>query len=64
MLDGCIPLKMYCELYKETPEAVDNRIQRGIWKKGKEYHMIKGVKQRWIDLREVSQWVRENSVKA
>ena len=63
MLDGCVPIEAYCQMYFESKDAVDKRIERGHWRKGVEYHMIDGVRGRWIDLKAVSEWVRKNSQK-
>lgn len=64
MLEGCVTQKAYCQLYHESKDAIDKRIERGIWRKGVEYHMIDGVRERWIDLKAVSEWVRKNSQRA
>lgn len=58
---NCVPLSRYCHLYGESVEAVNKRIQRGLWQKGVHYHSVNGVKERWIDLNAVSRWVLENS---
>jgi hypothetical protein len=44
----------------ETPEAINKRIQRGIWREGVQVLKIEGVKERWIDLQEVNVWARGN----
>lgn len=46
---GCVPLSYYCEVIGETPEAINKRIQRGIWREGTHVLKIEGVKERWID---------------
>lgn len=61
MMTGCVPLSTYCEIANESPDAVNKRIQRGIWAKGVHYHTVEGVREKWIDLDAVSNWVRENS---
>ncbi len=55
---GCVPLSYYCEVIGETPEAINKRIQRGIWREGTHVLKIEGVKERWIDLIEVTNWAR------
>lgn len=61
MLTGCIPISVYCATFNESLDAVNKRIQRGVWIQGKQYHVVEGVKERWIDLDGITQWVRENS---
>ncbi|WP_442913081.1 excisionase [Leclercia sp.] len=51
---------MYCAQTGETLDAVNKRIQRGIWREGTHVLKIEGVKERWIDLAEVSTWARSN----
>ena len=58
---ACIPLSKYCELYGESKDAIDKRLQRGIWKVGRELRTIPGVRERWVDLEAVTQWVRQSS---
>lgn len=59
---GCVPLSVYCTMYGESRRAVETRMERGIWRKGKEYHKIDEIKERWVDLDAVSEWLRERSV--
>lgn len=61
VVSGCIPLSTYCQLFGESPDAVDKRIQRGLWRQGKEYLKIAGVRERWVDLDAISEWARQNS---
>ncbi len=56
----CIPLKAYCNTTGETIEAINKRIQRGVWKEGVQVLKVDGVKERWIDLAEVTKWARGN----
>ncbi|HFQ7029236.1 TPA: excisionase [Yersinia enterocolitica] len=44
----------------ETLEAINKRIQRGVWREGSQVLKIEGVKERWIDLLEVNAWARRN----
>ena len=46
----------------ETPEAINKRIQRGIWREGIQVLKIAGVKERWIDLHEIDKWARGGRV--
>lgn len=54
----CIPLSMYCQQTGETVEAINKRIQRGVWRDGKHIFKIEGVKERWVDLAEITKWAR------
>ncbi|CNL00609.1 Uncharacterised protein [Yersinia frederiksenii] len=54
----CIPISTYCLNTGETVEAINKRIQRGIWREGRQVLKVDGVKERWIDLTEVSKWAR------
>jgi len=60
MMLECVPITTYCEQAGETVEAVNKRIQRGLWREGVHVLKIDGVKERWIDLKEVSQWARQH----
>ncbi|HGV2966850.1 TPA: excisionase, partial [Escherichia coli] len=44
----------------ETPEAINKRVQRGVWREGVQVLKVEGVKERWIDLNEVAKWARQN----
>ena len=52
------PIAKYCELSGESPETVRKRIKRGHWVKG--IHAIKPphIRELWIDLEAVEQWIR------
>lgn len=54
----CIPISMYCQQTGETIDAINKRIQRGVWREGLQVLKIDGVKERWIDLIEVNVWAR------
>ncbi|MDK9373394.1 excisionase [Lelliottia sp. V106_10] len=56
----CVPISKYCQDSGETVEAVNKRIQRGLWVEGCHVLKVDGVKERWIDLSEVSKWARQN----
>lgn len=56
----CIPISAYCITTGETVEAINKRVQRGVWREGRQVLKVDGVKERWIDLTEVSKWARGN----
>ncbi|MBK0080091.1 excisionase [Kosakonia cowanii] len=56
----CVPISAYCKVTGETPEAITKRVQRGVWFEGVQVLKVEGVKERWIDLDEVSKWARQN----
>ncbi|MFP7605005.1 excisionase [Serratia quinivorans] len=56
----CVPISSYCRESGETTEAINKRIQRGVWLEGVHVLKVDGVKERWIDLTEVSKWARKN----
>ncbi|HGK4840539.1 excisionase [Klebsiella pneumoniae] len=58
----CVPISMYCTQTGENLEAINKRIQRGIWREGTQILKIPGVKERWVDLVEVTNWARRYSV--
>lgn len=56
----CVPISAYCKETGETPEAINKRLQRGVWREGIQVLKVEGVKERWIDLSEVAKWARQN----
>ena len=56
----CVPISTYCKETGETPEAINKRVQRGVWREGVQVLKVEGVKERWIDLSEVAKWARQN----
>jgi len=50
----CVPISTYCKETGETPEAINKRVQRGVWREGVQVLKVEGVKERWIDLSEVA----------
>lgn len=56
----CVPLSTYCKETGETPEAINKRIQRKIWKEGVHVLKVDGVRERWVDLEEVNKWARKS----
>ena len=55
-----VPISKYCLEMDETPDAVNKRLQRGVWKEGVHVLKVDGSKERWIDLIEVAKWARKN----
>jgi hypothetical protein len=53
-----VPLSKYCELSGENVRAVQARITKGVWVEGTHVYKVKNVKERFVDLREVEEWVR------
>ena len=53
-----VPLKQYCVISGESVAAVERRIERGYWVKGIHYFCVANVRERWVDLVAVSEWVR------
>lgn len=50
----CIPISMYCKLFGESTDAINKRLQRQFWHEGVHVLKIEGVKERWIDMKEVN----------
>lgn len=55
-----VPITSYCQAVGETLDAVNKRLQRGVWIEGVHVLKVDGSKERWIDLTEVSKWARKN----
>lgn len=55
-----VPITFYCESVGETLDAVNKRLQRGVWQEGIHVLKVDGSKERWIDLTEVAKWARKN----
>ncbi|WP_413499223.1 excisionase [Buttiauxella gaviniae] len=55
----CVPISAYCKETGETLDAINKRIQRGVWRDGVQVLKVEGVKERWIDLSEVAKWARQ-----
>lgn len=53
-----VPLTKYCEMSGEKPDTVRKRIDRGIWAKGKQALKHPKIKELWIDLEAVEEWIR------
>ncbi|EOM2951385.1 excisionase [Escherichia coli] len=56
----CVPITTWCRDMGETLDAVNKRLQRGVWKEGVQVLNVEGSKERWVDLTEVSKWARKN----
>lgn len=55
-----VPLSQYCTISGESLKAVERRIERGHWVKGKHYFSIANVRERWVDLEAISDWARNS----
>lgn len=55
-----VPITAYCNSMGETLDAVNKRLQRGVWQEGVHVLKVDGSKERWIDLAEVAKWARKN----
>ena len=56
-------LRSYLNLLQRNwrnSEAINKRVQRGVWREGVQVLKVEGVKVRWIDLSEVAKWARQN----
>ncbi len=42
----CIPISAYCITTGETVEAINKRVQRGVWREGRQVLKVNGVKER------------------
>lgn len=59
---SCVPLSIYCQQSGESPDAINKRVQRGVWREGIHLLNIAGVRERWVDLDEVNKWARTSSL--
>lgn len=55
-----VPISSYCAAVGESLDAVNKRLQRGVWQEGVHVLKVDGVKERWIDLKEIEKWARKN----
>lgn len=62
MFYECVPISKYCELFGESTEAINKRLQRQFWQEGVQVLKVEGSKERWIDIREVNKWARKNKI--
>lgn len=51
-----MPMSRYCELYGETPDAVDKRVRSGHWLRDVHVRLPPGSKQLWINVEAVHDW--------
>lgn len=58
----CLPISKYCELFGESTDAINKRVQRHFWQEGVHVLKVDGSKERWIDIKEVNKWVRKNKL--
>ncbi|MCU6671854.1 MULTISPECIES: excisionase [Leclercia] len=56
----CVPISAYCNETGESIDAINKRLQRGVWREGVQVLKVEGVKERWIDLSEVAKWARKS----
>ncbi|WP_124458970.1 excisionase [Variovorax sp. KBW07] len=53
---GWVPINRYCELFGETPDAVDKRLRSGHWLRDVHVRHPVGSKQSWINIQAVNDW--------
>lgn len=58
-----VPMNRYCELFGETPDAVDKRLRSGFWLRDVHVRQPDGSKQLWINLEAVNDWASGKAVK-
>lgn len=51
-----LPISKYCRDFGDTVEAVNKRVQRGIWAEGVHVFKIQGMRERQIDIVAVDEW--------
>lgn len=56
----CLPISKYCELFGDSSDAINKRVQRQFWYEGVHVLKVEGSKERWIDVKEVNKWARKN----
>ncbi len=54
-----VPLKKYCEITGDTPNAIRTRIARGTWRYGEQVLKIRGIKQLHVDTAAADAWFRD-----
>lgn len=61
-LPDVIPLSTYLSTIEITDrDTINKRIQRGIWQLGVHIVNVDGVKERWVNIAEVTKWAMKNS---
>jgi len=59
-----VPMNRYCELFGETPDAVDKRVRSGHWLRDVHVRLPAGSKQTWINIEAVNDWAAGRPLKA
>ncbi|MCZ0752526.1 excisionase [Aeromonas enteropelogenes] len=61
-MPDAIPLSTYLSTIEITDrDTINKRIQRGIWQLGVHIVNVDGVKERWVNITEVTKWAMKNS---
>ena len=61
-MPDAIPLSTYLSTIELTDrDTINKRIQRGIWQLGVHIVNVDGVKERWVNIAEVTKWAMNNS---
>lgn len=61
-MPDAIPLSTYLSTIEITDrDTINKRIQRGIWQLGVHIVNVDGVKERWVNIAEVTKWAMKNS---
>lgn len=55
-----LPLSAYCKMMGLSRETINRRVERGIWQLGKQVIKVGGSKERYVDLKEIDEWVLKN----
>ncbi|MGL4517732.1 MAG: hypothetical protein ACRCUH_13715 [Shewanella sp.] len=64
-MPDAIPLSTYLSTIEITDrDTINKRIQRGIWQLGVHIVNVDGVKERWVNIAEVTKWAMKNSYHA
>ncbi|MFS1538841.1 MAG: excisionase [Candidatus Phlomobacter fragariae] len=51
MFYECVLISKYCELFGESTEAINKRLQRQFWQESVQVLKVEGSKERWIDIK-------------
>ncbi len=61
-MPDAIPLSTYLNTIELTDrDTINKRIQRGIWQLRVHIVNVDGVKERWVNIAEVTKWAMRNS---
>ncbi|MFR9719928.1 excisionase [Aeromonas diversa] len=65
-MPSAVPLSTYLAVVEPNIDrgTIDRRIQRGIWQLGVHIVNVDGVKERWVNIDEVTKWAMKNSSRA